>query len=59
MNFLINKNKLEIGDLIIYEHNTGIIEYIDEDYEYADITYHTFNGHKVEGTVLLEDLQKV
>lgn len=54
----MSRDKFEIGDLIIYEHNTGIIEYIDEDYEYADITYHTFNGHKIEETVLLEDLQK-
>lgn len=52
-------NKFEKDDVVIYKSHVVTIEYIDEDYEFADIWYYNNIGYETHETVYIRELEKI
>ena len=52
-------NKFEKDDVVIYKGHVVTIEYIDNDYEFADIWYYNNIGYETHETVYIKELEKI
>lgn len=55
----MNDVKFEKDDVVRYKSHVATIEYIDADYEFADIWYYNNIGYETHDTVLIRELEKL